>query len=112
MNILLLKSTGKCFQLKMDNSPDFFFSKRIEYNNLINSVDELRLESMGNGFHNFTLCILWITKNTFRAKVAGHYYDCICKINNPTLSISKSSVVQNLKKYIEYIRMRLLNFIK
>ena len=112
MNILLLKSRRKSFKLKMDNSLHFFFSKRIEYHNLIDSIDELRLESMSYGFHNFAFCILWITKNTFRAKVTGHNYDCISKINNPTLSISKSSVVQNLKKYIEYIRMCLLNFIK
>src|SRR5574344_1052718 len=96
----------------MDDSLDFIFSKRIEDDDFIYSIDELRLEGMGYGLHDFASCILWITKNTLGTQVAGHYDDCICKINHPTLAIRKPAVIQYLEKHVENIRMCLFYFIK
>ncbi len=65
--------------------------------------------------HIFDTFIVQITKvflNPIWAKIRGHDDDGISKINRTPLSISQSTIIQNLQQNIENIRMCFLNFIQ
>ena len=46
------------------------------------------------------------------ADIGSHDDYRILEINHPALSVSKTTVIQNLQKNIEYFRMSFLDFIK
>ena len=45
-------------------------------------------------------------------KITRHDNDCILKVYYPTLAVCKSTVIENLKKYIKHIWMSFFDFVK
>ena len=60
-------------------------------------------------FHFF--CRIGI-KNKLASKIACHNDNRIFKVYNASLSVSKPSVIKNLKQNVEYIGMRFFHFVK
>ena len=98
----------------------------VEYNNLINSVEEFRLEHPFYFLHNpilhefipFSRIIVGCKAQPFRRHnifcpcIGCHNNYRIFKINLSALGIRNVSIIQNLKKNVKHIRMRLLHLIK
>ena len=98
----------------------------MEYHDLINPVDELRLEKSLDFFHDavfHTLVILLLCRlcgktevlrihDTGSARITCHDDNGIFKADLASLGIGDMSVIQHLQQNIKYIRMCFFNFIK
>ena len=64
--------------------------------------------------HDLLLCLFIVVaaQDNIWAHVGSKNDDGILEIHNPALTVSDSSIVQNLKQNIEYISMSFLDFIK
>src|SRR5574344_1165325 len=99
---LLGKTIFQLLHLKFDDLLDCTSIKSVEYYDLINSVDEFRLERMTDDIDNLLLgnIKIDISKNLSRSKVACHYDYSVTEINHSALTVSQSAIVKKLKKNI------------
>ena len=98
----------------------------MEYDNLIDSVQEFRFEGSLHFFHHIplhALIILLLIITSQKTKlfrflncrcscIGSHNQDGILKVCFSSLGICDMSVIQYLQQDIEYIRMGLLDLIK
>ena len=98
----------------------------MEYDYLVNTVQELRTESFFKRFHNvlnalFVFVAFGLSfgeSELFRfGKRTGTEIGCqdnnrVLEIDNSSVAVGKSAVFQNLQENIENIGMSFLNFIK
>ena len=98
----------------------------MEYNDIINTVQEFRLEHPFYLIHHLSLHMLIITffiflrskskflgfNNCLSACIGSHNDTGLLKIYFSSLRICNMSVIQNLKQNIKYIRMCFFNLIE
>jgi len=98
----------------------------MEYYNFINPIQKLRTEDRFHLIHHVLLHPLIIPcriffggksqflrlYNCFCTRIGCHNDYRIAEIYFPPLGICNMAVIQHLEKYVKYIRMRFLHFIK
>ena len=83
--------------LKFYNLGNLLLGQRLEGNDIINTVQELRTEGLAQ---HLTAC------------VGSHDDDGVLEVDYTTLVVGQPTIVQYLQQSIEYIRMRLLYLIE
>ena len=98
----------------------------MEYQDLINPVEEFRPEDQLDLIHNVAFhplvipcgIFLGIESQFFRinnclgACIGCHDDHRIAKVHFPSLGIGDMAIIQHLQQDVEYIRMRLFNLVK
>ena len=123
---LLFTASDQAARQQRDDLLHIFFMQRMEDHNLIDSIDELRLEQPLYFLHHIGLhLIIVLLLRLFRAKtkvlgindplracIGSHDEDRIFEADFSSLGVRDMSVVKYLQQNIEYIRMRLLYLVK
>src|SRR5262245_65778032 len=91
--------TAQRFQLDIDDLRNFVFPKTLEDDDVIDPIQELRLEVLPQGFANIRF------RHT-ETHIRGHDDDGILEVHGPTFSVRQSSAVKDLKHDVPDIRMR------
>ena len=100
--------------------------QRMEYDDLINPVQKFRAEDQLHLIHDILFHPLVIAlfvllhgkskllgiNDRLGPCIGGHDNDRVAEIHLSSLGIGDMSVIQNLQKNIEYVRMRLLHLVK
>ena len=98
----------------------------MEYHDLINSVDKLRLKEALHLLHNLTFHLIitlllrlgraesqiFRVDDTLRTGIRGHNQNGILKAHFSALRIRDMAIVEHLQQNIEHVWMCLLNLIK
>ena len=88
----------------------------MENHRLIDTIDKLWPEVLGNGAHDLAFHIVIVIichiLNDVRTQVRGHDDHGITEINRAALTVSKPSIIQHLQQDVEDIRMRLFDLVK
>src|SRR5205807_19572 len=101
----------------------------MEDDNLINTVDELRLEEPLQTFHclrahHLMLClaasVTLLRQETHVSRtleisttcIASHNHNCILEVHSATLTIGQAPIIHDLQQRIEDLGMRLLNLVQ
>ena len=103
------------FELNIHDPADFLFGKSMENQRFINAVEKFRTEIISQFCKKLlfeTFCITFIGKGHIAADIAGHDDNGIFEIDSPALRVRSDTVLKDLKKDIENIRMCFFNFIK
>ncbi len=101
-------------QLQSHNSTDLLLSQPFKDYDLIQPIDELRLEGTVDDLihHAHSFLVTRGIQELLAAQIAGHDDHCVGKVDDPALAIGQSAVVEQLQEDVEYIRMRLLNLVE
>lgn len=91
-------------------------SKRAGQYNVVHWVQKLRAEDGAKGLYGLLPGTIRITTGLLRdctgANDAGYDQDSIPEINGTALGIGPVTVFEDLKRDVEYFRMRLLDFVQ
>ena len=103
----------------IDNAGKICLRQRLEHDYLVKTVQELRSKRRPHVIHDLLLSLLAdltlrrdAVEQIRRAEVRRQNYDRVLEVNRASLTVSDTSIVENLKQYVEHIRMRLLNLIE
>ena len=99
----LLQTLVDVLQNQIGDSFHILLYQRLEENDFIQTVQELRTEMTVKGFHNFLPYILRnvsIFRDTVQKRlgtdIGGQDNDGVLKVHRPSLRIGDSSVIQHL----------------
>ena len=123
---LLLTSLIQIGSQEIDYGSHISFPKLVEHDDVINTVDELRLKASLDLFHDpgFHLLIILFRipcgsksqvlgiYDPLGACIGGHDQYGILEAHLPAFGISDMAIVQHLEQNIEHVRMCFLNLIK
>ena len=110
--------------LQADNLFDFCLVEWQEHDGLVDAVQELRSDGLLQHVHHFVLGffhqqvvvivrqLLKLALDVRTAQVGCHDDDGVLEVHRTSLVVGQSSAVQYLKQDIEYIRMRLFDFVQ
>ena len=113
LDVAVAQTAAQLVEELIRNLTHHVLVQRIEDNDLINTVDKLRLEELLNRFLLVLLTLFLVRiKRVLRTKVAGHDDDRILEVNGHTLGIRHPAIIENLQQNVEHIRMRLLDLIE
>mmetsp|Transcript_77294 Transcript_77294/g.128898 ORF Transcript_77294/g.128898 Transcript_77294/m.128898 type:complete len:266 (+) Transcript_77294:1604-2401(+) len=116
-------------QHDISNPANLWFGELLEHHNLIDAVQEFRLERHFHGFLHLTLegliRLLFLrlltdreakfasaSGNDLTPHVGRHDHHRVLEIHSAPLRISQATVFQNLQHHVEYVRMGLLDLIE
>ena len=106
-------------QLDLHDPLELLFGERLEHDDLIDPVEELRPEVPAQfidhgGSHHRVLgfVVPLVIEDAMRADVRGHDDDRVLEIDHPALTVRKPPVVENLQEHVEDIRRGLLDFVE
>jgi hypothetical protein len=83
-------------KLNRDDLDNVGFGERTEANDVVDSVDELRLEERAR----------------IARQVAGHNQHHIGEVDDATLTIGKATIVEHLQQHVEDIGVRLFDLVE
>ena len=110
--------------LQAHNLLDLVFIQRLEHDDFIDTVQELRTDGLLQHLHHFLLGFLYDLVmvplvNLFKlalyvraSQVGGHDDDGVLEVHRTSLVIGQPSVVQYLKQDVEHVGVCLLDFIE
>src|SRR5262249_8892163 len=97
--------SAKRLKLDVNNLRNFFFAETPEDNDVVDAIQELRLEVLAQTFTNIAL-------GKTDADIRGHDDDGIFEVHRPPFAVCKPPVVKNLQHHIPHIGMSLLDFVE
>ena len=110
---LFVQTFAKLVQYQLNDILDLFCLQRFEYYNVIYTIQEFRTEEVHQHLLNrLSIHTALMLHDFTAAQVTGHNNQGVFKVNIATLTISQTTIVKNLQKYIKYICMSLLNFVQ
>ena len=117
--LLIRKTSVDIGNKQIDDISDVVLRERLEEDRLIKTVQELRTEVCAQVVHNLGLCLrLDITvlvdavKQVLGTDVGCQDDDRVLEVHGLAHGIRDTSVIENLKQDIEYIRVRFLDLIE
>ena len=121
----------------MENLPDVSPGQRVEHDDLVYPVQELRPDGLLEHIHQLPLALVQhlaagsncgsvcerilsadfrqpvhIALDNVRADIGSHYYNRILEVHGTPLVVGQTAVIKHLKQNVEHIRMRLLDFVE
>ena len=125
LHVAINQLGGYLRQLNIDDLGDFLLAKRIEHDRLIHPVEEFGVENALEFVHDLVLHRLVIRNLRSLAEaqrsglshvpgsgIAGHDDDGVLEIDMTAVRVGQDAVVEDLQQDIEYVGMRLFNFVK
>mmetsp|Transcript_9394 Transcript_9394/g.13753 ORF Transcript_9394/g.13753 Transcript_9394/m.13753 type:complete len:202 (-) Transcript_9394:2288-2893(-) len=114
------KTVLESFDLQFHYSFQIILRKAIKNDIFINSIQELRFESVFHCQSNPFLHYFLITnlaprthiKNILTAYIARENYHSVAEVNRISLTVCYPSVIKHLEHHIEYIRVSLFHLIE
>src|SRR5208283_276733 len=96
------------------------FGKRVEDDDLVDAIEKLRTEvpaqfldhSLLHAFVSGAFKSAAILENARTPDIGSHDHYGVLEIHRTALPISEPAIIQNLKKQVEHIMVRLLDFIE
>ena len=104
--------------LQAHNITYLLFIKRLEHDNLVNTIQELGTDSLAQHLHNLISggvlvdTFLLVLTDELASEVGGEDNQGILEINRPPFVVGQTPVVQYLQEDIEYIGVRFLYLVK
>ena len=110
--------------LQLDDFEQFIVEQLVENDDLVETVDELRIERLSHRRHHHLFHLLArgigicleteraLLLNEARADVRGHDDDGVLEIDGVAERVGQDAVFKNLKQDVENVRMRFFDLIK
>src|SRR6185295_9732448 len=118
-NLAVGQQAANVFQTQLDNFHQLLFAQRTEDDNVVHPVQKLRLEVAVQGIHHllrgfikFFLRTRTLGLQKGRADVRSHNDDRVAEINGAAAAVGQASIVHHLQQDVEYVGMRLLDFVE
>ena len=93
-----------------------FLIERVEHDDLVDAVDELRAELRLDLRQHRSLDEARIVArhllDHLRAEIGGHHHHGVLEIDGAALPVGHAPVVQHLQQHVEHVRVRLLDFVE
>ena len=90
--------------------------ERIEHNNLVDPIDELRAEVLPYFGHHRLFdddgLLSLHALNLVRAQVRRHHDYGVLEVHSASLAVGHATIIEHLEKDVENVRMRLLDFVE
>ena len=109
------QTRGHLRHLDVDDAAELLARQRVEDHQLIQTVDELRLELHVHGVHHGLALGVLVQiglDQELRAQVRGHDQDRVLEVHGAALTIGQTAVVEHLQKHVEDLRVRLLHLVE
>src|SRR5262245_54389669 len=94
-------------ELDLDNRLDFLAAQAVEDNNLIDSIQEFRLESVAQRRHDLPLHFLAVCASQIldilAAEIGGHNDNRVLSIDRPALTIGYAAVFEDLQQGVKHV---------
>ena len=92
-------------------------AQRMEHDDVVDAVDELRPEVLLHDLHHRALharVVLLAREllDDLRAEVRGHDDDGVAEVDRAALAVGQAAVVEHLQQHVEHVRVRLLDLIE
>src|SRR5690606_33547130 len=105
---------------------DMLLLQRVEYDRLVDPVDELRTEALLQLGQHFILHLIELAAgirdsgeaerripfDLIGSDVRGHDDQRIAEVDDASLGVRQTAILKNLQQNIEYFRMRLLDLVE
>src|SRR5690606_29927696 len=115
-HLALSKAFSQALQLNAGDGLDVLGIQGVEYHDLVDTVQELRSETLlelrQNHFLHDLVRLIRHALDVLRSQVRSHDDDGIAKVDRATLPISQTTVIEHLKQDIKNIRMSLFHLIQ
>src|SRR5215475_13594768 len=103
-------------ELDLDNRLDFLAAQVVEDNNLIDSIQEFRLEGVAQRRHDLPLHFFVVYASQIldilAAEVRGHNDNRVLEIDGPALTIGHAAVFEDLQQGVKHVRVGLFDFVE
>src|SRR4029434_2953241 len=107
---------AQALELNLDNRLDFFASQAVENDDLIDAVQEFRLEAVAKRRHYLPLHFLAVCASQIldilAAQVRGHDNNCVLEIDGSALTIGHATVFEDLQQSVKDFRVGLFDLIE
>ena len=120
--LLRLEPLGHCPQLDVGDDRELLLVEAVEYDRVVDAVEELRPEMRLQLGLDFLLHVQTVGAvrfavekmflNDMRADVAGHDDDGVAEVDRAALAIGKPPIIEYLQENVEDIRVGLLDFVE
>ena len=89
----------------------------MEHHDVVDAVDELRAEVLGDdlhhrGLHARVVLLAGVLLDDLRAEVRGHDHDRVAEVDRAALAVGETPVVEHLQQDVEDVRVRLLDLVE
>ena len=124
LDALLLQQLVEVLDLHLDDVADFALRQRLEHHDFVDTVQEFGFQRLLQKFVEFSFRLLEdlfirhsvrvgiVLLNDVRAEVGGHDDDGVLEVGDPAFVVGKSSVIKYLQQDVEYIGVRLFDFVE
>ena len=107
-------------ELDVDDLPHVLAAERVEHDDLVDAVEELRAEVLAAALHHLAPHALVDARRRGRrsppcsvaADVRRHDDDGVLEVDRPALAVGQPAVVEHLQQHVEHFRMRLLDLVE
>src|SRR6266404_4338991 len=118
-NFAIGQQAAQVFQPQVDDLHQLFLAQRMEDDDVVHAIQELRLEMPMQRLHHLLRGALERIggANVFRLQirrpeVRGHDNDRVLEIDLAALAVGEAPVIHDLQQDVEHVRMRLFNFVE
>ena len=109
------QTRGHLRHLDVHDAAELVPGQRMEDHQLVETVDELRLELHVHGVHHGLALGVLVQiglDQELRAQVRGHDQDRVLEVHGPALAIGQTAVVEHLQEHVEDLGVRLLHLVE
>ena len=118
-DVSLSKSLAQLVGCQSDDALDLILGERAEQDDVVDPVEELRLEVSSQLIENVLFHLLidsavffHVVEELGTSDVRCHDADRVGEVYSPALVVSKSAVIKKLQQDVEYIRMSLFDLVE
>src|SRR5579885_650743 len=117
IHVPLLQALPQIHELDVHDRADLLRAERMEDDDVVDAVDELRPEALLHDLHHGALharviLLAGVLLDHLRAEVGSHDDDRVAEVHGTALAVRQPPIIQHLQQHVEDVRMRLLHFIE
>ena len=101
--------------LDVHDAAELLARERVEHDDVVQTVQELRLEVHVDGVHHGLLLgvgVHVLVHEELRAEVGGHDQNRVLEVHGPALAIGQAAVVEHLQQHVEDLRVGFFDLVE
>ena len=109
------QTLGHASHLDIHDAAKLLARKRVEHDDVVQTVQELRLEVHVDSVHHglfLGVGVHVLVHEELRAEVRGHNQDRVLEVHGPSLAIGQATIVKYLQQHVEDLRVGLLDLVE
>ena len=109
------QALGHALDLDIHDAAKLLARERVEHDNIVQTVQELRLEVHVDRIHHglfLGVGVHVLVHEELRAQVGGHDQDRVLEVHGPALTIGQAAIIEYLQQHVEDLRIGLFDLIE